>query len=103
MMIYIGEFRELCIRHPDYPSIIDYFDSDSYPGKDKIVRYLKKSGEVDMMSGAIRKDVITGDTISFTDVGRNDGEYSWWESLAYYVEHYNLRLPKSFEEKILSS
>lgn len=56
-----------------------------------------------MISAATRKDVIAGTVIPGTDVGRNDGEYTWWTSLAYYVEKYNLRLPNEFEQKILNT
>ena len=49
----------------------------------------------------IAKDVFTGDQISNEMIGMNDGEYTWFNTLAYYVEKYNLRLPKEFEDKIL--
>lgn len=32
-----------------------------------------------------------------------DGKFTWNTTLAYYVENYNLRLPKDFEEHVLSA
>ncbi len=33
----------------------------------------------------------------------SDGVYVWSNILSYYVDKYNLRLPKDFEEHILKS
>ena len=54
-----------------------------------------------MVSARSSKDVFTGEILSPSTKGMNDGEYTWFESLAYYVKKYNLRLPKEFEDKIL--
>ena len=62
-----------------------------------------KNGNDDMVSLMASKDVITGEPIPMTMKGMNDGEFTWLNTLAYYVEKYNLRLPKEFEEKILRS
>jgi hypothetical protein len=32
-----------------------------------------------------------------------DGKYSWSSAIPYYVEHYDLRLPKDFEDHVLSN
>ena len=103
MLVYIGKYKELCPKHQDFPSIKESFSSEPYAGKQRIIAYLRSGGKEDMVSMAIKKDVITGEPIFETDFGRNDGVYTWWTSLAYYVEKYNLRLPKDFEKHILAS
>ena len=100
-MKYIGKYKELNPNH-DFPSMRDSFERVPYEGKDRIIHYLKNGNE-DMVSLAIPKDAITGDIIPMTMKGMNDGEFTWFNTLAYYVEKYNLRLPKEFEEKILKA
>lgn len=98
-MIYIGKYRELC-ENCEYPSIMDSFEKEPYEGKDRIVSYLK-NGKEDMISTKAPIDVISGERIPGDKLGMNDSVYTWWNTLAYYVEKYNLRLPKEFEDHIL--
>ena len=84
-----------------YESMLKHCENDSYPNKAKIVQYLR-NGHEDMVSAEIPKDCFTGERIHGEKVGMNDGKYAWWSTLAYYVEKYNLRLPKEFEDHILS-
>ena len=100
-MIFIGRYKEFNPNH-DYPSIKAFFSDGPYEGQDRIVQYLK-SGTEDMVRFAVPKDVFTGEIIPVRNVGMNDGEYTWFAPLAYYVEKYNLRLPEDFEQKILRS
>ena len=99
-MIYKGKYDELSPNH-GFDSMKDHFSEKPHEGQDKIVQYLRQCTE-DMFSMRIPKDVFTGETIKGGMIGYNDGKYSWWSTLAYYVEKYNLRLPKEFEEHILS-
>ncbi len=103
ILIYVGEYRELCENHPEFPSIKDSFQGTSYKGQGRIIHYLRKGGTENMVSGKLHKDCFTGEIIPFGNIGRNDGEYTWWTSLAHYVEKYNLRLPEEFENKIMST
>ena len=98
-MIYLGKYKEF---NPSYnfPSIVESFSPEPYVGQKEIAHYLKH-GSVDMVSLQVPKDVITGKTINMEKIGMNDGEYTWFNTLAYYVEKYNLRLPKEFEDKVL--
>ena len=98
-MIYIGKYEEI---NPGkgYPSMKDFISDTPYEGQDKIIHYLTHGTE-DMVSMRIPKDVFTGKTIPMDMIGMNDGEYTWFITLAYYVKKYNLRLPKEFEDKIL--
>lgn len=100
-MIFIGRYDEF---NPgkNYPSIREFFSDAPYEGQGRIIHYLKHGSE-DMASFRLPKDVITGEIIPMSAIGMNDGEYSWFNTLAYYVEKYNLRLPEDFEKKILNN
>ena len=98
-MIYIGEYDELS-PGKGYDSMKAHFEKDVYPGKEKIVKYLT-TGKIDMASLELPKDVFTGERIRMEKLGMNDGIYMWWNTLAYYVDKYNLRLPEDFEKHIL--
>lgn len=100
-MEFIGKYKEFCEKN-EYPSIKDSFESEPYEGQDVIINYLK-NGTVDMASVELPKDILTNEPLNIEKLGMNDGKYSWWNILAYYVEKYNLRLPKEFEEHILKA
>lgn len=100
-MIFIGKYNEFNPGQ-NYPSIKDFFSKTPYAGQDRVIHYLM-NGDEDMASLKVHKDVITGKSIPMSVIGMNDGEYSWFNTLAYYVENYNLRLPEDFEKKILDS
>ena len=97
-MKFLGAYKELCPTK-DYPSMKDYLLDAAYDGKDRIVNYLRHGNE-DMCRMEVAKDVFTGEIIG-TEIGMNDGEYTWFDTLAYYVEKYNLKLPYDFEKKVL--
>lgn len=82
------------------PSIRTAISSDEYNGKDKIIRYLK-NGKRTFASTRIPRDVLSHKKINIEECGMTDGEYSWISTLPYYVEEYNLHLPKEFTEKVL--
>lgn len=98
-MIYIGAYEEL---NPgkNFPSMKESFSEKPYNGQEEIIHYLLH-GKEDIASFKIPKDVFTGNVIPMSMIGMNDGEYTWWNTLAYYVKNYNLRLPTEFERKIL--
>lgn len=98
-VIFVGRYKEL---NPSYnfPSMVESFEKSPYEGKDRVIQYLK-NGIEDMVSLSAPTDVISGAPIHMTMKGMNDGEYTWFNTLAYYVDKYNLRLPKEFEDKIL--
>ncbi len=103
MLTYVGEYRELFDNHPEFPSMRDSFQETPYKGQGRIIHYLRKGGMETMVSGKLHKDCFTGEVIPYGNIGRDDGEYTWWTSLAHYVEKYNLRLPEGFENKIMST
>lgn len=84
-----------------FPSIKESFSKVPYPNKDIIVNYLK-NGKVGISAGSVVRDIITDEKIANYKTIMSDGKYSWNNSIAYYVENYNLRLPREFEEHVLS-
>ena len=89
------EFNPLAKR-----SMKDDFADTPSPFCNEILNYLK-SGEVTLASPESAMDVFSGERINGTNCILTDGEYSWSNALGYYVEKYNLRLPKELEDKIL--
>lgn len=99
-MKFIGQYKEFCPNH-HYPSMRDSFNSGHYAGQNKIVRFLL-NGKMICASAGIPKDVFTGKRIPMEKIGMENGEYTWFNTLAYYVENYNLRLPEDVENYILN-
>ena len=83
-------------------SMKDDFGTAPSPFCNKILAYLN-SGEVAAASTSRAVDVISGEQINQTNCILTDGEYSWSNSLGYYIKKYNLQLPKVLEDKILSN
>jgi hypothetical protein len=86
----------------DAPSMKDSFEDNAYYGQSKIVDYLNHGTET-LVAFDNGKDFFSDKVISRNRSIMTDGEYSWSNTLAYYVKTYNLRLPKIFEDKVLSS
>ena len=99
-MIFIGYYREL--TNGPYPSMKEFFEDKSYKNKEKIVSYLKNGRSV-LASTGILKDVFTDEVIHISEELMTDDVYSWPNVLAYYVDKYNLRLPKEFGSHILAN
>ena len=95
-------YREFTGEDPQYPSLRDSFSPAAYAGQEKIAAYLRR-GRVTLCAPAVTVDALTGERIEGRMCLMTDGEYSWNNALAYYVEKYNLRLPVEFEEKVLSA
>ena len=80
-------------------SMRDDFSERSSPFTKEIVDYLD-NGELVIASPSIAVDVFSGEKIGRTNCILTDGEFSWSSSLSYYVEKYNLQIPKELENKI---
>lgn len=81
-------------------SIKEDFQSTEYEHQRQIAKYFKE-GSITLVSSSSGFDIVTGERILSTYCIMTDGEYSWANTLSYYVEFYNLRLPKAFEDKIV--
>ncbi len=99
-MEFIGKYKEFN-KSKDFPSIKDSFSDAPYEGKQKIIYFLKH-GKEDLVSMELPRDVITNEPIPMEKVRMNDGKYTWFNTLAYYVDKYNLRFDKEIEDYILS-
>lgn len=98
-LILFKEFGS--VRGITFPSMKDYFADQPYPGKDKVVSYLK-AGKKTYCAVGHATDFYTGERIPGERCGITDGEYTWNSELAYYVEKYNLMLAEDFVNKVLS-
>ena len=76
-------------------------ESEAYPHKEEIIQFLL-NGTVELVRVSWVKDVFTGEYIPTPVRVMKDGEYCWSNVLAWYVDKYNVRLPRDFEEYILS-
>ena len=86
----------------DAPSIVERSEKVPYDGMDKIVDFLDTKGEVGIVSADIPRDLITGERIDGELYTKKIDGFSWWSDLPYHVRKYNLRLPKKFEDYVLS-
>ena len=84
------------------PSMKDSFENAPYDGQEAIVKYLR-SGKKTYAATSTAYDFFTGKAIKDEKCDMTDGKFTWNTTLAYYVENYNLRLPKDFEEHVLSA
>lgn len=96
---YIG-FEEL---QPGYnhPKLTDSMESGPYPHKEEIIHFLL-NGNIEFVRVSRVRDVFTGEYIPTEVRVMQDGDYCWSNVLAWYVDKYNVRLPREFEEYILS-
>lgn len=99
-MRYIG-YDELAPER-NYPKIKDSLESGEYPHKAEIIQFLL-NGEIDLARVSRARDVFTDEIIPTEVLVMHSGDYCWSNTLAWYVEKYNLRLPKDFENYILSN
>ena len=90
--------------YPGYgmPLMSDHLEPQPYLGKDKIVNFLTKGEQLFAKLGH-DVDVFSGETIPISPVVLQAGGFEWPAILAYYVDKYNLRLPKDFEDYILNN
>ena len=97
--IYIT-YKEF-VSNEDYPSIQKYLEKEPYPNQGKIAHFLK-NGKIEFARLSRVRDIFTGEQIPFEALAMSDGDYFWSNTLAWYVEKYNLRMPEEFERYILS-
>lgn len=99
-MLFIG-YDEL---NPgkNFPKLKDSVEAKEYPNKKTIVKFLK-NGTVELARHSRTKDVFSGEIIPDEALLMHDGDFYWSSVLAWYVDKYNLRLPKNFETHILKN
>ena len=95
-MILLGKYDEFA-SGMGFPSIKDFISDTPYKNKDIIISYLNH-GLIHMVTTSLFIDIFTGEQTYRALFYMDDGTYSWSSKLPYYVEKYNLRLPKDFED-----
>ena len=83
-------------------SMKDDFKNTPSPFCQKIIEYLN-NGEVALVSPSCATDIFSGERICQTSCILTDGEFSWLNTLGYYVKKYNLQIPKELEDKIINN
>lgn len=100
---YIG-YAEFVVDFPEcdgmFPKMTDNFSDEPIPHKREIISYLRGCN-VGAMCMSWMTDIFTGERVKgIYDDHHHDDVYSWGESLAYYVEKYDLMLPEDFLQHI---
>ena len=75
------------------------FASKKYAGQDEIIKYMKSA----VVYGArpeVLYDVFSNERIPYESLVMTDGYFKWPSELLYYVEKYNLVLPKEFIDRV---
>lgn len=93
----LGYYKEMPHGEESDPSIKDFIGKN-IENKKEVCDYLKK-GIVLAACGQVVKDVILPEKgIAGAPDDMTDGKWLWPGDLAYYVENYDLQLPKEFIE-----
>ena len=100
-MILIGKYDEFA-PGMGFPSIKDHIQDEPHKSKAAILKHLR-GGNVHMVTASRIVDVFSGETTNVELVFMDDGKYSWSSKIPYYVDKYNLQLPKDFENHILNN
>ncbi|NLG53942.1 MAG: AraC family transcriptional regulator [Clostridiales bacterium] len=97
---FLAKFHEL--EGDPYPSIWELVSETPFPEKKAVLFYLRcGSTTANWNKDAI--DVISGEVIAKRIQCMTDGEYHWWSDLPYYVERYNIELPRAFIDKCVAA
>ena len=90
-----GYYKEMPHGESTDPSIMDFIGK-KIDNKNEICEYLKK-GMVLAACGQVVDDVINPERgIAGAPDDMTDGRWMWPADLVYYVENYDLQLPKEF-------
>lgn len=100
-MIILGKYNELS-PGMGFPSIMDALEKEPYQAKEAVLEYLR-NGNVYLVTASRFEDIFTKENTKHELFCMTDGKYSWSSAIPYYVEHYHLRLPKDFEDHVLSN
>jgi hypothetical protein len=95
---YVGHFVELGYDHIPYaPSLAASRGKRTAEHKAAVVRYLQ-SGKTLVFSPGVDTDFFDETRSADTRSIITDGTYAWPKVVAYYVEHYDVKLTPMFED-----
>lgn len=95
----VGFFSDLRYGDSTEGPITCFIDAACAGEQVKELQYLK-SGHTLIASPGFSRDVLSPEKIIGPLAMLTDGEYVWPSDLAYYVEHYRVKLPRHFLEHI---
>lgn len=90
-LMEVGMFHELGYGE-DYPSLTAARRNEPWPDQDRVAAYLRAAPKATISPG-YEQDVFDPSRTAGTPAMRTDGTYVWPETLAYYVETYNVAVP----------
>lgn len=96
----IGYYSELK-WHTDNGSLKANIQKEADYDKSIVMQYIE-SFKKSAICARDTVDPISKRMICHTTEFYNDGEYEWSESLIYFIDKYNVKLPKGFVEKAIS-
>lgn len=92
----IGFYKELPHGTPEGGSLEEMRSELAQDGQNRILEYLK-SGEVFIACPGVVKDVLSPEERIVGGLNiLTDGNWAWPQDLIYYVENYNVALPREF-------
>ncbi len=98
----VGFYQEFSYDGQSDPSIKDAVRQTADYEKGRILNYLRSAPLLSVAPGLSRDVIDPLHPIIGTMSIRTDGVWKWPEDLAYYIEKYNLFLPKEFIEHMVS-
>lgn len=99
---WFGLWKENGQEYTKCPSILDWVKPEIVRNYNlvQVSSYLLNSQELSSTSGEVFPDPFTNELVKGTISFRTDGEWLWLDSLPYYIEKYDVALPKKFLESI---
>jgi len=90
-----------------YESLKGNISDEPYEYKDEMLKYMKTHGKTTLASGLLQ-DKISGEVPQIKgqclkNILKTDGVAGWSTAIEYYIENYNLRLPKEGEEYFIKN
>ncbi|MCC8247654.1 hypothetical protein [Saccharothrix luteola] len=99
----LGFFRELPHGSPDGPSLREAVAKGDATIQGRIVSYLRR-GSILAVTTKDAFDVLSNSKVNAGRLAMmTDGDWLWPADLPYYVEHYNVLLPREFTDHAASS
>lgn len=98
----VGFYRELSCGEKGDLSIKDAIRQTADYEKENVLNYLCSAPLLSIAPGLSRDVIDSSHPIIGTMSIRTDGVWEWPGDLAYYIEKYNLCLPKEFLEFMVS-
>jgi hypothetical protein len=98
-------FREFPFGTADDPSMQEFFSPGPWQMQDKVLAYLRAGHELGVLMGAdlldpfepgARANLVIEGKVGSGATPMTDGTWLWPAAFVYFIEKYNLRVPREF-------